>query len=55
MQYVLNESAKSGVVKKVFWFTINYGHQPDNIYPPSGPLPAFYTLQATVRQKPLWS
>jgi len=54
MQYVLNESAKSGVVRKVFWFTINYGHQSDSIYPTTGPLQAFYTFQATVRQKPQW-
>ena len=55
MQYVLNESAKSGVVQRVFWFTINYGHQSDSIYPPTGPLPAFYAIQAMVRQKPQWS
>ncbi len=57
MQYILNESAKSGVVQRVFWFTINYGHQSDSIYPNtgSGPLPAFYALQSMIRQKPHWS
>ncbi|HLX55439.1 MAG TPA: glycosyl hydrolase [Ktedonobacteraceae bacterium] len=54
MQYILNESAKSGVVQKVFWFTIDYGRQSDNIDPPTGPLPAFTTIQTMVRQKPLW-
>jgi hypothetical protein len=54
MQYVLDESAKSGVVQRVFWFTINYGHQRDSIYPPTGPLPAFYTMQAMVRTRPQW-
>jgi Glycosyl hydrolase catalytic core len=55
MQYVLDEAAKSHVVQKVFWFTINYGKQSDTVYPPSGPLPAFYTLQQMVKQHPLWS
>jgi Glycosyl hydrolase catalytic core len=55
MQYILSESAKSGVIQKVFWFTINYGRQSDNIYPPAGPLPSFYYLQTMVRQKPRWS
>ncbi len=54
MQYIFTESEKSGVIQRVFWFTINYGQQSDNIDPPSGPLPAFYTLQAMVRQKPTW-
>nr|HET6903249.1 glycosyl hydrolase [Ktedonobacteraceae bacterium] len=55
MQYILNESMKSGVVQRVFWFTIDYGQQSDTIYPPNGPLPAFYTLQSMIRQKPRWS
>jgi hypothetical protein len=54
MQYVLSEAAKSHVVQKVFWFTINYNNQSDSIYPPSGPLPAFYTLQKMVQQQPAW-
>ncbi len=54
MQYIFSESEKSGVVQRVFWFTINYGHQSDNIDPPGGPLPAFYTYQSMVRLKTQW-
>jgi hypothetical protein len=55
LQYVMTQSAQSGVVQRVFWFTINYGNQGDNIYPPSGPLPAFFTFKEIVLQKPYWS
>lgn len=54
MQYIMGEAAKSHVIQRVFWFTINYGKQSDNINPPSGPLPAFYTLQQMVQQQPKW-
>jgi hypothetical protein len=54
MQYVLSEAAKSHVIQRVFWFTINYGKQIDSIYPPSGPLPAFSAFQQMVRQQPAW-
>ena len=54
LQFIMNDAAQSGVIKKVFWFTINYGHQSDNIYPPAGPLPAFQTYQAIVQRMPLW-
>lgn len=55
LQYVMTEAAKSHVIQKVFWFTIDYGHQADNIYPDGGtPLPAFYTYQALVRRMPQW-
>src|SRR6266567_4633312 len=47
-------AAKYGFANQPFWFTINYGHQSDSIYPTTGPLQAFYTFQATVRQKPQW-
>lgn len=54
LQYIMDESAKSNVIKKVFWFTINYGDQADNIDPPAGPLPAFQMLHDIVRDKPKW-
>jgi hypothetical protein len=54
LQYILGEAAKSHVIQKVFWFTINYGNESDSIYPPSGPLPAFDTLQKLVQQQPAW-
>ncbi len=55
LQYIMGESAKSHVIQKVFWFTINYGQQADNIYPAGGsPMPAFFSFQAIVRQKPQW-
>ena len=54
LQYVMTQAAQSGVVQKVFWFTINYGNQGDNIYPPSGPLPAFFMYKSIVQQKPTW-
>ncbi len=54
LQYVMDQASQSNVVQKVFWFTINYGNQGDNIYPPSGPLPAFSTYQSIVQQKPTW-
>jgi exo-beta-1,3-glucanase (GH17 family) len=55
LQYIMDEAQKSHIIKRVFWFTINYGKQSDNIDPPSGPLPAFYMLQQIVRQRPVWS
>lgn len=56
LQYVMDEAQKSnGIVKKVFWFTINYGNQGDNIDPPNGPLAAFGVYKQLVQQMPLWS
>lgn len=56
MQYILNESEKSKVVTKVFWFTINSPNEAHNIYTSSGsPLPAVQVLQAMVRQKAIWN
>lgn len=54
LMYVTNEAAHSGVIQKMFWFTIDDGNQPNTIYPSSGPLPAFGALQAYVQQNPLW-
>ena len=54
LQYVLDQARMSGVVAKVFLFTINYGTQVKTIYPPTGPLPAFYMLQKYVAQYPRW-
>ncbi len=54
LQYIMDQSKQSGVIQKVFWFTINYGNQADNIYPPEGPLPAFKTFQQTVQQNATW-
>lgn len=54
LQYIMDQSKQSGVIQKVFWFTINYGKQADNIYPPSGPLPAFTTFKDIVRHVPTW-
>lgn len=54
MQYVTSKASASGTIRKIFWFTINYGSQGNNIYPPSGPLPAYTALQAFVKQYPIW-
>ncbi|WP_165423050.1 glycosyl hydrolase [Ktedonosporobacter rubrisoli] len=54
LTYVTDQSANSGVIQKIFWYTIDYGYQPNNIYPPSGPMPAFYALKEYVRSKPVW-
>jgi hypothetical protein len=54
LQYVTNEAAHSGVVQKIFWYTVDDGNQGNTIYPPSGPLPAFNALQAYVQQNPAW-
>jgi Glycosyl hydrolase catalytic core len=54
LTYVTAEAAHSRVIKRVFWFTINYGNQGDSIYPASGPLPAFYALQQFVQQNQRW-
>lgn len=51
---VLDTARASGVVKKIFLFTINYGTQVKTIYPPTGPLPAFFMLQKYVAQYPRW-
>lgn len=55
LQYVSQAAAASGAVQRIFWFTINYGNQPDTIDPPTGPLPAYYALQSFIRQRPLWN
>jgi phosphoesterase family protein/cellulase (glycosyl hydrolase family 5) len=54
LQYVLDQARTSGVIKKVFLFTINYGTQVKTIYPPTGPLPAFFMLQRYVAQYLQW-
>src|SRR2546426_758186 len=54
LQYIMDQASQSKVVQKVFWFTINYGNQGDNISPPGGPLPAFNSYQSVVLQKPTW-
>lgn len=55
LMYVMSEAANSGMIKRVFWFTIDYGNQGNSIYPTNGPLPAFYSLQKFVQQRPQWS
>ena len=55
LQYVSQAAAASGAVQRIFWFTIDYGNQPDTIDPPAGPLPAYYALQSFVLQRPLWN
>jgi hypothetical protein len=52
---VMTQAAHSGVITRVFWFTIDYGTQPNSIDPPTGPLPAFYALQHFVQQHPQWT
>ena len=53
--YVMSEASNAGGIKRVFWFTIDYGNQGNSIYPTTGPLPAFYSLQKFVQQHPHWS
>lgn len=54
LQYELDQARLSGVVQRVFVFTINYGMQIKSIYPPSGPLPAYFMLQHYVAEYPQW-
>jgi hypothetical protein len=54
LQEVMETARQSGVVERVFWFTLDYGNQPDSIFPPGGPLPAFFTYQQEVAQHPSW-
>jgi putative glycosyl hydrolase len=54
LQYVLDQARSSGVVQRIFLFTINYGTQVKTIYPPTGPLPAFFMVQRYVVSYRLW-
>ena len=54
LQYIMQQSQQSGVIQRVFWFTIDYGNQADNIYPPAGALPAFIMYQQIVAQNAIW-
>lgn len=54
MDYVTEHAAASKVVTRIFWFTVNFGEQPNSIYPPSGPLPAFFQLRDGVKERPTW-
>jgi hypothetical protein len=54
LQEVMTEAATSGVIQRVFWFTLNYGNQPDSIASNNQPLPAFATYQALVQVFPVW-
>jgi hypothetical protein len=50
LRYVMEQAAASQAIRKVFWFTLDYGSQPDSISPNGSPLPAFYTYQDVVKQ-----
>src|SRR5258708_18309650 len=52
LQYVTQAAATSGVVQRIFWFTIDYGNQGDTIYPPRGPLPPSYMLHQFIHPTP---
>lgn len=54
LQYVLDQARSSGVVQRTFLFTINYGTQVKTIYPPTGPLPAYFMLQRYIASYPFW-
>jgi|SRR5579885_303808 len=55
MQYVLDQARTSGVIQRVFWFTMDYGDQGDSLDRTStGRLPAFMTLQNYIKQYPSW-
>lgn len=53
--YVTRQAADSGVVQRIFWFTLDYGTQGDSIDPPTGPQPAYWLLQAFIQQRPTWA
>ncbi|HLI91600.1 MAG TPA: hypothetical protein VKV37_23140, partial [Ktedonobacteraceae bacterium] len=55
MQDVLTSAAGSGVITRLFWFTIDDGTQPDDIAPNGTALPAFATFRAFVAAHPLWT
>jgi hypothetical protein len=55
MQDVLASAAGSGVMTRLFWFTIDDGMQPDDIAPNGTALPAFATYRAFVAAHPLWA
>lgn len=60
MQYVMDQSRKSGVIQKVFWYTINWDATKDiqpgdrNTPPTFKPLPAYNTLKQYIQQYPTW-
>jgi hypothetical protein len=54
-QYVLDNSRRSGVVQRVFIYMISdTGSDGMNIYPPTGPLPAYNMLESYMAQYPTW-
>jgi hypothetical protein len=55
MQDVLTSASQSGVITRLFWFTLDDGTQPDDIAPGGAALAAFATYRAFVAAHPLWS
>ena len=55
IQYVLDSSRTSKVVQRVFIYMIaDNSYDGMNLYPPSGPLPAYTMLQSYMGQYPTW-
>jgi len=54
LQYVLDSSRASHVVQKVFIYTLMDNYDGMNIWPPTGPLPAYNMLVAYIAQYPTW-
>jgi hypothetical protein len=58
LRYVMDTAASSSIVQRVFWFTLDYGNQPDAIDSAGagpGPSPAFTAFQQYVQQRPGWT
>jgi len=55
LQNVLDSSRQSGVVQKVFIYTLMDNDDGMNIWPPSGPLPSYTTLGNYMAQYPTWT
>jgi len=54
LEYVsLHAAASGGGVQRMFWYTLNLNN-PNSIYPPGGPQPAFSGLTDVVKHCPFW-
>jgi hypothetical protein len=54
LQYVLDNSRTSGVVQRVFIYTLMDNDDGMNLWPTTGPLPSYNMLEAYIAQYPTW-
>ncbi|MCL5283630.1 MAG: glycosyl hydrolase [Armatimonadetes bacterium] len=55
LRQVLERARRSGVMRRVFWYTIGMGHDGMSLTQDGKPVPAYYTLQSYARKYPGWS